>query len=327
MNQELFVEERAREWDVYHYLLKKITGQNITSFSAEELEQFITLYREITGDLMYARTNRFDTKVVSYLNTLVAKGHPYIYAPPPGTSGGLRHFLLLDFPQLVRLHSKQLFLAIFIFFAAFFIAYLSILAVPRNANLFTSEKLVAIVNERLKHDTLSGWAASPTEEVEKHSFSSSRIMTNNIEVGFYSLVSGIFLGAGTAYVMYNNGLLLGAVAAIYANNHLALRFWSLVLPHGVIEFTAIFICAQAGFLIGQAIINPGKYTRLGALSAAGNTAMRLVLGTVPMFIVAAIIEGFFTPNALSDLVKLSFSALTGLLLLFYFCNVRGGREV
>ena len=327
MNQELFVEERVREWDDYHYILKKIGSQGITSLSSEQLERFIALYREITGDLMYARTNSFDPKVVSYLNTLVAKGHPYVYAPPPGTGGGLRHFLLIDFPQLVSSHNKQFFLAVAIFALAFFIAYLSILAVPQNASLFISEEMIKMINERLEHDTLTGWAGTPTEGVEKHSSTSSRIMTNNIEVGFRSLVGGIFLGAGTVLAMYYNGLLLGVFAAIYANNQLAVRFWALILPHGVIELTAIFICAQAGFLIGQALINPGKYTRLGALSIAGNAAMRLVLGTVPMFIVAAIIEGFVTPNELSDVVKLSFSALTGLFLLLYFCRVRDGHEV
>lgn len=327
MNQELFVEERAREWDDFHYILKIVESQGVKSLSSEQLERFIALYRKSTGDLMYAKTHDFDAKIVSYLNALVAKGHPYVYAPPPGSRSSLRRFFLVEFPELVMRHRRLFLFAAVIFLLAFFIAYITILVAPHNADLFISEDLLSALHERLNKDTMTGWAASPTEPMEEHPMTSSYIMTNNIRVGFFSFVYGIFLGVGTAYIVFNNGLLLGGVAGVYGNYNLNSRCWALILPHGVIELVAIGICAQAGFLIGQALICPGRYRRRDAIVLAGNSAIRLVVGTIPMFTIAAIIEGFITPRHLSDVVKLSFALLTALALGIYFFRFKGGRGV
>lgn len=327
MNQELFVKERTTEWDNFNYILKNLESQGIASLSSKELEQFIFLYREITGDLMYAKSHGFDPKIVSYLNSMVAKGHPYLYSPPPGTGTNLRKFFLIEFPRLVNRYVKQFLLAAIVFFAGFLFSYVYILFSPDNAELFVPEDLINIIHERLKEDTQTGWAASPKASAATHPLISSYIMTNNIKVGFFSFAYGIFLGLGTALILFQNGVFVGAVAGIYGSYHLNSRFWALVLPHGVTEFVAIFICAQAGFLIGSALINPGKYKRQDAIILAGNTAIRLVLGTIPLFGIAAIIEGFITPLSFSDWVKLGFAFISAVFLWLYFNRARDAHEV
>ena len=97
-----------------------------------------------------------------------------------------------------------------------------------------------------------------------------------------------------------------------------LLFWSLILPHGIIEITAILIGGAAGMLIGKALIAPGQLSRSDALKRAGSDAIRLLLGTIPLFIVAGFTESFITPSALPAYVKLAYAALTAVGLAVYF---------
>ena len=146
---------------------------------------------------------------------------------------------------------------------------------------------------------------------------SAVIMTNNIRVGFTAFALGFTWGLATVLVLFDNGLLLGVLGAIYISRGFALDFWSLILPHGVLELLAIFICGGAGLVLAKALVQPGDYTRRDALLVQGRIAVKLVLGTIPMFVAAALIEGFITPTTLPDSVKLAVAAFSLAVFLFY----------
>ncbi|NLD49646.1 MAG: stage II sporulation protein M, partial [Clostridiaceae bacterium] len=151
-----------------------------------------------------------------------------------------------------------------------------------------------------------------------NSVMSSFILTNNIRVGIISFVLGITMGVGTSWVLLVNGYMLGGFAALYFHKGANLLFWSLILPHGVIELLAIFICGGAGIIVGYSLINPLSYSRKDSLIIRGKTALKLVLGTIPMFIIAGIIEGNITPSdKISEAGKLVFALFTLLLFAVY----------
>jgi uncharacterized membrane protein SpoIIM required for sporulation len=151
-------------------------------------------------------------------------------------------------------------------------------------------------------------------------------MTNNIWVSFQAFAGGITFGAFTVYVLIQNGLVLGALGATLSTTApRALRFWSLILPHGVIELMAIFIAAGAGLILGWSLIAPGNVSRWDALRKASRDALPLVGGVVAMLIVAGCIEGFITPSPLPARLKLAFAGLTAIGLTLYFS--RAGRQV
>jgi len=147
---------------------------------------------------------------------------------------------------------------------------------------------------------------------------SSFIMTNNIRVGIYSFAAGVTAGLLTLYIIFSNGLMIGAVAATAAPSMGQLKFWSLILPHGLIELTAIFICGGAGLMIGSAIVAPGNLRRADAIKIAAGKAVRLFAGTLAMFVIAGTIEGFISPSVLPPQAKMLFGALTGIALILYF---------
>jgi len=97
--------------------------------------------------------------------------------------------------------------------------------------------------------------------------------------------------------------------------------------HGVIELSCIFIAGGAGFLIGTALLMPGDLSRGDALKSRGMEAVRLIVGCVPLLVVAGIIEGFISPQPISPFIKIGIGALTGIALYSYlFLAGRGTAE-
>jgi uncharacterized membrane protein SpoIIM required for sporulation len=137
------------------------------------------------------------------------------------------------------------------------------------------------------------------------------LMQHNLTVGLLAFASGVALCVPTAYLMFMNGATLGALAALMTQVHRHGTLWPGILPHGVAELTAIFICGAAGLLIGGAILVPGRYTRTDAFVLAGRDAIVLVLGTIPLFVFAGIVEGMFSHLALPAALRLAFAGING----------------
>jgi uncharacterized membrane protein SpoIIM required for sporulation len=157
-------------------------------------------------------------------------------------------------------------------------------------------------------------------------FASSQIMTNNIAVSLAACATGMFFGLGPVYMMLFNGLLIGVIGAACARAGMSLPLWSFVAPHGTLELPAIFIAGGAGLVLAQGLLFPGTLPRRDAIALAGRTAIRLLLGVVPILVIAGIIEGFISPTAAPVAVKFVISAAMLTLLLLYLFVPRTTRE-
>ena len=150
-------------------------------------------------------------------------------------------------------------------------------------------------------------------------------MSNNIQVSITAFAFGLTFGVMTIYMLLQNGMMLGGLAASLGRSD-PLTFWSLILPHGIIELTAICISGGAGLIIAGAMIRPGNRSRWDSIRLAARRAIPLMGGVALMLVVAGAIEGFLTPSKLDPILKLSFAALTAALLAVYFLGLRtGGR--
>ncbi len=138
---------------------------------------------------------------------------------------------------------------------------------------------------------------------------------------------GFLAGIPVFILMFMNGLVLGAFAALYTLRGLAVDFWGWVLPHGVTELTAVVLCGAAGLAIAQAVIFPGRHTRLGNLRRSGGESAVMVIGCVLMLLIAGLIEGIFRQSVDSVAARYSLAGLTAVLWLIYFIAVgRRPRE-
>ena len=146
---------------------------------------------------------------------------------------------------------------------------------------------------------------------------STQIFTNNIKVTFYAFALGAMLGLGTLYVLAYNGASFGAIMALTYRAGFGNDLLTFVVGHGVIELSCIFIAGGAGLLIGTALVMPGDMTRGDALKSRGMEAVRLIVGCIPLLVVAGIIEGFISPAPINPLIKFAIAGITGVALYLY----------
>ncbi len=134
------------------------------------------------------------------------------------------------------------------------------------------------------------------------------VTVNNIQVGFLAFASGILLCVATAFILVNNGVNIGQAAGLFAAVGEQAKFYGLILPHGLLELSAIVVAGGAGLAVGWAVIDPGDRTRSAALAEQGRRSAVIALGLALAFVVAGIIEGFVTPSGLPTSVRLAIGA-------------------
>jgi uncharacterized membrane protein SpoIIM required for sporulation len=146
---------------------------------------------------------------------------------------------------------------------------------------------------------------------------SSGILTNNLTVSIFTYALGITAGLGTAYMMWVNGLMLGVIATACWQRGMSLKLWSFVAAHGVLELPAIFIAGGAGFIVARGLLFPGALPRGESLVRAGKLSAQLFFGTIPMLLIAGVIEGFISPSDIPIAMKFGLAAGLFTLLVLY----------
>lgn len=305
-----FTASRKPRWDRLETLIRTLERGDIKNLESTSLLDLGRLYREATADLARLQTLRTGDAppddLESYLNQLVGRAYGQIYRSKPPQWISFWRYLRNTLPETFRNTAPWTLFAFGVFLLGLVYGFVATLADPGFIPLIVPQHLIQQVE---------GGEVWFDSILSVRPLASSMIMTNNISVSFLAFALGMTFGLGTLYLMAFNGLMLGALASLCHINGLDVPFWSFVLPHGVIELTAIFMAGGAGFLLGTAILIPGDLPRKEALVQKGRRAVRLVLGCVPLLIVAGIIEAFFSPAPVP--VGLKFS-MAGILLVLLF---------
>ncbi len=319
---EQFVRSRQESWTRLEELVDRAQTQKIGALSDSDLLEMGTLYRRVSSDLARAQTRYSNThagrELMRSLNALVLRAHAQVYSAPAPQTSNFWHFLLYGFPAAFRRNLRPILLAALCMYGPAIIAYFAVWTKPENTRLFVPDEVVKEVQTRAQKKLVTGWGGNTNYKgVSASPETSSVIMTNNIKVSMMALALGVTAGVGTFYVLVQNGLMIGALAGAATNYNTDLLFWSVILPHGVLELTAISIAGGAGFVLARALFAPGDLPRRDALKLAGTEAGQLLMGVVLFLIFAGLIEGFLTPTPLPPVAKLSFAGLSGVLMLLY----------
>lgn len=315
MKEDAFVRRHAETWRSLERLMDLLKSRGLRKWTGSELDSFILYYNRTCGHLSQARTHYPGSSTADYLNRLVARAHSMIYS---GRSSNFKRFLgffTKDFPVLLHKNTGYLAASFLVFLLGYVLSLIYTLISPDNAIAFLPKEMVESIHFG---DSGRSW---------DNAVMSSTILTNNIRVGFTAFALGITFAAGTGFVLIYNGFMLGAISALAHHSTYSYGFWSLILPHGILELFAIFVCGGAGMMIGWSLISPGEYSRKDALILKSKAAVRLVAGTIPIFILAGLIEGYFTPLPIPAILKYAFALFTLALLIFYlvFFNLRSRR--
>jgi uncharacterized membrane protein SpoIIM required for sporulation len=281
-----WLEKRKPYWARLEELVQR-SGRGVTALSHSELQELGLLYRQTASDLAAVREDAASKQLAAYLNQLLGRSHNLIYLGQKPKVSGIVRFYRDSYPQIFREALPQTLLAVAIFAVTGLGAWVITLHDPGFAHRLLGEHMMETIEQR-KMWTDSIVAVKP--------LATSGIMTNNLTVAFTTFALGITAGLGTIWMMVVNGLLIGVIGASTWRAGMALQLWSFVAPHGVLELPAIFIAGGAGLEIARGLLFPGLLPRRDSLARAGGRAAQLLLGTIPLLVVAGVIEGFFSPS-------------------------------
>jgi uncharacterized membrane protein SpoIIM required for sporulation len=302
-----FLESRIDKWRRLEELTAQASKMRLRGLTGEEVREFGRLYRRTAADLAIAREEVRDRRLINYLNHLVARAHGAIYRSESSGFGAILDFFRYEFPAVFRQTFRYTLVSFLIFFAAGAFSFVT---------CQIDENFADRISPRLRQDIAvkHNW----TEAVNEYNpLAATSIQSNNIGVTFLAFAGGVAAGAGTCWVLIQNGLLLGTVMSLCVSH----RFWDIpifVVGHGVIELTAIFIAGGAGLMIGKSLLTPGDLTRSDALVTNGLLAIRLILGCVPMLLIAGLIEGFISPAHISPYYKYGVGLTSAIIMAAYF---------
>ncbi|HKE97789.1 MAG TPA: stage II sporulation protein M [Actinomycetes bacterium] len=279
-----FLATNQPAWDRLAELAAR-AGRGLDRLGAAELDELVRLYQRATTHLSYAQTYYRDPALTARLSRLVARAGAVLYGTRPRTLRAAGWFLAVTFPAAVW-HARRFVLVSAVLFA-----------VPALA------LGIWIANSPAAVDALGPAAAREAyvnEEFESYYRSeeatqfATEVFTNNIQVAFLAFAAGVLGCVLTGWLLVANGAALGEVAGLFAAVGQLPRFWGLILPHGLLELTAVFVAGGSGLALGWAWISPGDRPRLAALAEEGRRAVVIVLGLVLVFAVAGTIEGYVT---------------------------------
>lgn len=289
MQVEAFYQSRKQDWEKLTYLLDRCQ-QGDGRLSPEEVHLLGQLYRLATSDLALAQRDFPEQHVALYLNQLVARAHAVIYRSEPMAYRRIWRFVARGFPQTFRQAAPFTFIAFLVFLIPALAAGLSTAWQPEAARWLLPEEVRRLI-PMIEQQEL--WTDIP---VGQRPYASAFIMQNNIRVSFLAFGSGVLAGVLTVWLMAFNGLLLGGTLGLTAHYGVGFDLATFVIGHGVIELSVIFIAGGTGLMLGWAILHPGVLRRRDALTLAAHKAVRLVVGCVPLLVIAGLIEGFISPN-------------------------------
>jgi uncharacterized membrane protein SpoIIM required for sporulation len=284
---ELFRTRRA-EWETLGYLLDRSQNE-LQRLTADEVHQLGQLYRGATSDLALAQRDFPGHEVTAYLNQLVARAHAVIYRSEPLALRQLGEYVKHGYPATYRRALPFILVAMLLFILPALGAGLATAWKPEAARWLLPSQVQVLIPSIEEREL---WTKIPIEE---RPYASSFILRNNIQVAFLAFGSGVLAGLPTIWVLIFNGLVLGGLSGLTAHYGIGFELWTFVIGHGVIELSVIFIAGGSGLALGWAIIHPGLRHRRDALVEAANLVVRLVVGCVPLLVIAGIIEGFISP--------------------------------
>lgn len=303
------IETKRPRWSALERLLTKAETRGLKHLELDEARELSRLYRSTSSDLLWVRSRAGSADISGYLNDLVGRAYAITYPGKRLRLHEVGQFLTKGFADELKREWRAFAASLMVFFAGFGFGYLGMIYDPDAA-------LYLVPAQHLKVDPVKRAkdAADETSSVQTQAAFSSFLFTHNISVAFLAFALGITMGVGTALMLFINGVLLGALAYVYAAKDMAGWFWAWILPHGIPEITAICIAGAAGFVIARGLAAPKGLSRRDALRREATVALKLLMGTLLLFVLAGCIEGTISqihPPRLSVAFKLGFALFVG----------------
>ena len=284
MDIDRFIARNRPAWDRLDQLSRR-AGRGARKLTPAEVDELVDLYQRVSSHLSHARVAYDDPGLVRWLTRLVSQANGVIYASRTRTTRAIADFFAWRFPAAVWQSGR---------FVAVSAALLLVPALALGIWMSVSDAALeatapdAVREAYLNEDFEDYYSSEPASQF------TTEVTVNNIRVAVMAFAGGILLGIPTVLAMVANGALLGLAGGLFADAGELPKYFGLILPHGLLELTAIVIAGAAGLRLGWAVIAPGDRPRGQAVGQEARRAGVIALGLVLAFATAGIIEGFVT---------------------------------
>ncbi len=300
LNQDQFVTKRRPSWTELEMLLAK--GRELHRLPPADISRTAGLYRSVCADLMRARS-RFGPDVVRYLDGLAARAHNTLYGTRAYRISALWALIAHDFPRTLRRRWRFFALASALFYIPLIFGILGTLASAGFAETILPPGQLAMMEEMYAQGFDAG------RDAGQDSAMAGFYVMNNVGIAFRCFATGILFGIGSLFFSIYNGLVIGVSLGWVIRVGHGPNILTFICGHGPFELTAIVISAGAGLQMGWALVKTDGLTRLGSLRAQRHELGHLIMGAAAMLVIAAGLEGFWSPSSLPPQVKWAASAL------------------
>jgi uncharacterized membrane protein SpoIIM required for sporulation len=276
-----FLKQNADKWQQFESL--------ITSKGNSDPDLMADLFIQLTDDLSYSKTNYPKSKTTKYLNSIAARVHQEIYKNKKEKSKRILTFWKYELPFIFKNSHKQLLYAFIIFAVALLIGVVSSAYDDNFVRLILGDSYVNMTLENIdKGDPMAVY--KQMNQVDMF----FGITINNIYVSFMCFAMGLIFSLGAGYMLFTNGVMLGAFQYFFYAKGLLLQSVLVIWIHGTLEISAIIIAGCAGITLGNSFLFPGTYSRGASFVIGAKQSVKIVFGLVPVFITAGFFESFVT---------------------------------
>ncbi|KPI21001.1 protein of unknown function DUF95 transmembrane [Actinobacteria bacterium OK074] len=312
MDLDVFVSAHRAEWDRLDTLLgrrRRLTGV--------ETDELVALYQRTATHLSLIQSSAPDPQLTGRLSQLVARARSAVTGTRRASWRDATHFFAYGFPAAVY-RSRRWWIPT---------ALIStVVAVLLGWWIGTHPEVQSAIAapDELRQLTRPGGEYETYYSSHQAASFAAQVWTNNAEAAALCLVLGIFLGLPVLWILFQNMLNLAVGIGLMSSAGRLDTFMGLILPHGLLELTAVFVAAGTGLRLGWTVIDPGPRSRRTALAEEGRAAVGMAIGLTVVLFVSGTIEGFVTPSGLPTWARIGIGVAAELAFLTYV-YVLGGR--
>lgn len=281
MREASFIERNKEKW--------LSIENNLTNKSNVNPDTLASNYIELTNDLAYAQTFYPKSKTKQYLNELSIRAHQLIYRDQKSSNNKIAHFFQVEVFEAIWSIRRPLLYSLLIFVFASLIGFVSAQYDEGFVRLILGDSYVNMTIENIKEGNPAG-----VYQDGSNWGGALAITINNVKVAFYAFIFGAFFSLGTGYILFSNGIMVGTFHYLFYKYSVLQEAMSAIWIHGTIELSVIVIAGGCGLAMGNSILFPKSYSRLESFKEATKQAAKVLISTVPFFIVAGTLEGFVT---------------------------------
>ena len=306
MKEAVFIRQNKEKWKKYEGCLLNPARQSP--------DVLADIYIDVTNDLSFARSQYPSSKITGYLNGLSSRLHQFIHKKKKEKFSRIITYWTQEVPEVMYLARKELLYSFIIFMTCVLIGAFSAANDKDFVRIILGDRYVDMTLQNIKNNDPMAVYKSMDESIMFFG-----ITVNNINVSFKIFIAGIFTSLASAYLLLSNGIMLGSFQYFFYEHGLLWDSFLTIWIHGTLEISAVVVAGAAGLTMGNGWLFPGTYTRIESFKRGAKRGAKIIIGTVPIFIVAGFLESYVTRHTeMPNYIRLSIIVLSLYFVIAYY---------